>query len=127
MAIVTKLVSTISVKDPILTLDFEQTKSFSVGSINALEATYVLPMSQPSFQEVSMGDIVSIKQVFISVVDKPLTFAGVSVAFAATLPTEGSLTVTDTLVLSGIIANKLWIKNLDTIQGCTLIIVLAGD
>ena len=126
MALTTIINSSLSVKDATRSINIMQSQGLSdSASINVTEATYSLAASQADYQEVSKGDISTIVDVFITVVDRPETFAGISVGFGATTPSE-SFKMTDSFIMKGIIATKIWLKNLDTVAASIVLVTLVG-
>ena len=128
--IVTKISTSTHVKDTALSLDITQAKDIETGSVNAEEMTYVLEAGQASFQLLTKGDVTQIKQLVISVTHRPTNFAGILVGFGSATylsPITEAFVVTDLLVLSGVVADAVWVKNLDTVSDCTFNACLAGD
>jgi hypothetical protein len=128
--IVTKLDSSINIKDSSLKLNLTQNNSMETGSENAEEMTYILEKNQAAYQLLTKGDITGIKQMSFSVTKRPSTFAGISVGFGASSyfsPITEAFVVTDLNMISGIVADGIWVKNLDTVSDCTINVCLAGD
>ena len=127
MALSSTISSSIAATDAIAKISITANRD-SVDSLaaNVVEATYSLVKSQAAYQEITKGDIGTITSVYIIVTSKPATFAGIGVEIAATIPTSSAFVMTDSFTSVGLITDKIWLKNLDTLGDATVTVILCG-
>ena len=87
--------------------------------------TYSLVKSGADYIEVTKGDITTLHAVTVIVTSRPDTFAGISVSFGAAAGTE-AFKITDQFMFKGLLATKVWLKNLDTVAGAVVTVIQSG-
>ena len=127
MAMTLTTSTTATILDSAQNINIQQAKTVvdSTAALNVVVQTYTLEAAQAAYQEVSLGDISVLQDVFMIVSSKTSgTFAGVSLSLTAGAGAE-VLKIWDALTLTGRIAG-LAIKNLDPTNPVTLTIILGG-
>ena len=117
----------VTLSDPSGNVNIAQSKvsTDNTEGLVMTDDTYSLVHSGADYIEVTKGDITTLHSVTVIVTSKPDTFAGISVSFGASAGTE-AFKITDVFTLKGLLATKVWLKNLDTAGDAVVTVIQAG-
>ena len=128
MALSITTVNTTTVVDSTQNINLQQSKTVSdtTSNLNVVVQTYNMTGGSGAvFIDMSKGDIDSIQDITIFVTHKPTVYAGIDVGFGSTTPASAAFAMTDSFTLTGALADKVWLRNLND-DPVTVLVILGG-